>query len=121
FEPYYHQVEEFIGMAGDGGANPFASPRKHDYPMPPLRRSGWNDLMELGARKAGYHPFPCPAMMNSEPYNGRPACTYCGFCTGYGCWNASKSSMDVTAVPAALETGKLEIRTNSRVTEILSN
>jgi gluconate 2-dehydrogenase alpha chain len=59
--------------------------------------------------------------MISEDYDNRPACSYCGYCTGHGCWNDAKASTLVSAIPKAEKTGKLEIRTNSRVVKILSN
>jgi gluconate 2-dehydrogenase alpha chain len=120
-EPYYEQVEDLVGISGQGGANPFESPRKKDYPLPPLRRSGICEFAADGLKKAGYHPFPQPAGVVSQDFNGRSACSYCGYCTGHGCWNDAKSSTLVSAIPAAEQTGKLEIRTNSRVMKILSN
>jgi gluconate 2-dehydrogenase alpha chain len=120
-EPYYEMTEQFVGISGDGGTNPFESPRKNDYPMPGLRRSGLGEFAADGLAKAGLHPFTCPAGITSVDYNGRPACSYCGYCTGHGCWNDSKASTLVSAIPAAQETGKLEVRANSRVTKILTN
>ena len=120
-EPYYEKTEQLTGISGEGGSNPFESPRKNDYPLPPLRRSGICDFANDGLQKAGYHPFPGPAGMISEDYNGRAACSYCGYCTGHGCWNDAKASTLVSAIPEAEKTGKLEIRTNSRVIKILSN
>ncbi len=120
-EPYYEKVEQFVGISGDGGTNPFESPRKNDYPMPGLRRSGLGEWAFDGLTKAGLDPFTSPAGILSQDYNGRPACTYCGYCTGHGCWNDAKAGTQVTAIPAALDTGKLEVRPNSRVTKILTN
>lgn len=120
-EPYYEQVEYLIGVSGQGGSNPFESPRKKDYPLPPLQRSGLLDLADSAMAKVGFHPFPQPAAIISQNYNDRAACTYCGYCTGHGCWNDAKSSTLVSAIREAEKTGKLEIRTNSRVTKILSN
>ena len=120
-EPYYEQVEYLVGISGQGGSNPFESKRKKDYPLPPLRRSGLGDLADTAIKQAGCNPFPQPAAIISQDYNDRPACTYCGYCTGHGCWNDSKSSTLVSAIREAEKTGKLEIRTNSRVTKILSN
>jgi gluconate 2-dehydrogenase alpha chain len=55
--------------------------------------------MKEAMKGAGYDPFPQPSAILSETYEGRPACTYCGFCTtGYGCWNNSKSSTLVTSI-----------------------
>ncbi|MGI8486568.1 MAG: GMC oxidoreductase, partial [Thermomicrobiales bacterium] len=120
-EPYYEQVEYLIGVSGQGRSNPFEAPRKKDYPLPPLQRSGLLDLADSAMAKVGFHPFPQPAGIISQDYNGRSACTYCGYCTGHGCWNDAKSSTLVSAIPEAEKTGKLEIRTNCRVTKILSN
>src|SRR5699024_7223142 len=120
-EPYYEQVEQFIGISGQGGSNPFESPRKNDYPMPPLRRSGLTELADTAMAQVGFNPFPQPASILSQDYNGRYACSFCGYCSGHGCWNGAKGSTLVTAIPEAEKTGKLEIRTHSRVTKLLSN
>jgi gluconate 2-dehydrogenase alpha chain len=118
-EPYYEKVEQLIGVSGVGGANPFESPRKNDYPMPPLRSTGFTELARDAMESLGYHPFPQPSAILSEDWNGRPACTYCGYCTGYGCWNDSKSSTLVSAIAEADATGNLDLRTGCRVTKIL--
>lgn len=114
-EPYYEKVEQLIGVSGKGGENPFESPRKNNYPLPPLQRFGGGQYVSETMTELGYHPFPTPSGILSEEYDGRPACTYCGYCVGQGCWNDSKSSTLVSAIPRAEDTGNLEIRTNSRV------
>lgn len=120
-EPYYEKVEHLIGVSGKGGKNPFESPRKSDYPMPPLQRFGGSEFVAEGMEALGYHPFAIPSAIASEEYNGRPACTYCAYCGGHGCWNDSKSSTLVTAIPLAEGSGNLEIRTNSRVLRVLTD
>lgn len=117
-ESYYDSVEYAAGVSGEGGSNPFESPRSRDYPMPPLRKMGYARMAEQAMSDLGYHPFPQPAAINSQTYDNRPACTYCGFCGGFGCWNGSKSSTLVTTIRDAEETGNLEVRPNSRVTRI---
>ena len=120
-EPYYDKVEYTIGVAGKGGANPFEAPRARDYPMPPARSMGYGEMVADAWTSLGYHPFPQPTVNATQEYDGRPACTYCGFCSPYGCWNDAKGSTLVTAIRKATATGKLEIRANSRVTKILTN
>lgn len=118
-EPWYDKVEYAIGVSGAAGSNPFDPPRSRPYPMPPLRRKGWNLFAHEKLKALGYHPFPQPTAINSVPYGGRAACSYCGYCSGYGCWNDSKGSTLVTTIPLARASGRLEIRTNARVTRIL--
>ena len=129
-EPYYDQVEYLIGVSGQAGnvngeivqgGNPFESPRKRDYPLPPLRRMDYANLAQEAIANLGYDPFPQPAAIISQDYDGRPACTYCGYCGSFGCWNDAKSSTLVSAIRHAEATGNLEIRPNSRVMKILSN
>jgi gluconate 2-dehydrogenase alpha chain len=130
-EPYYDQVEYLIGVSGkagnitgkvQAGGNPFEAPRDRDYPMPPLRSLEFATKLGHSMHELGYHPFPQPAAITSRNFNGRPPCSYCGFCGyGFGCWNDSKSSTLVSAIKEAEKTGKLEIRTNSRVMKIMSD
>ena len=121
-EPFYDEVEFKVGVSGKGGSNPFEAPRARGYPMPPLRPSGYPTMIAQAMNSLGYHSFPQPAAILSESYRGRVACTYCGFCgDGFGCWNNSKSSTLVTLIAEAEKTGRLKIRTNSRVMAILSD
>jgi gluconate 2-dehydrogenase alpha chain len=79
-------------------------------------------MMAEAMKRLGLDPFQQPAAINSEIYDERPPCTYCGFCgSGFGCWNDSKSSTLVTSIPRAESTGKLDLRPNSRVLEILTD
>jgi gluconate 2-dehydrogenase alpha chain len=117
-EPYYERVEYEIGVSGLKGANPFEGKRARDYPMPPLRPSGYTQKAERAMSSLGYHPFPQPAAINSVDFQGRAPCSYCGFCSGFGCWNDSKASTLVTAIRRAEQTGRLEIRAMSAVTKI---
>ena len=126
-EPYYEKVEYEIGVSGkagnlggklDPGGNIFEGPRKREYPMPPLRGTGFVDLMTASARGLGWHPFPGPAAINSQMYQGRPACAYHGFCNRGGCHVDAKSSTAVTTIPKAVETGRLKVVTRAHVTTL---
>ncbi|HVV89290.1 MAG TPA: GMC family oxidoreductase [Solirubrobacterales bacterium] len=118
-EPYYDKVEWQLGVSGKKGANPYEAPRSRDYPMPPLRAAGFPASMAETMAGMGLHPFEQPAAINSEIFNERPPCSFCGFCGyGFGCWNDSKTSTLVTSIPRAEESGHLDLRPNSRVLEI---
>lgn len=126
-EPYYDKVEYAIGVSGQAGrirdqllpgGDPFEGPRSREYPMPPLRRTGFTELMTAAARDLGWHPFPAPAAINSQPRDGRRACTFCGFCQSNGCHVNAKGSTSVTAIPRAERTGLLRIETGARAVSI---
>jgi choline dehydrogenase-like flavoprotein len=112
-EPYYTKAEWELGISGEGGANPFESPRSKPYPLPPMPVKSSGVLFERGARKLGLHPFPAPLAILSEPYRGRGACTHCGFCAMFGCEMRAKSSTLATVIPVAEKTGRCEIRAES--------
>src|SRR6185295_19271751 len=68
---------------------------------------------EAASKKLGYHPFSTPRAIISQPYNGRPACSYCGFCQGFGCHVGAKSSILVTKLPEADATGNFKLITGA--------
>jgi choline dehydrogenase-like flavoprotein len=117
-EPYYTKVEWEIGVSGLAGASPFDPPRSKPYPMPPLPVKGSGVIFERAARKLGWHPFPAPMAILSQPRPGRSACVNCGFCLAFGCEVGAKSSSLATAIRMAEKTGRCEIRPNSYVHRI---
>jgi choline dehydrogenase-like flavoprotein len=117
-EPYYTKVEWEIGVSGLAGASPFDPPRSKPYPMPPLPVKSSGVLFERAARKLGWHPFPAPMAILSQPRPGRSACVQCGFCLSFGCEVGAKSSSLVAAIRVAERTGRCEIRPNSYVHRI---
>jgi choline dehydrogenase-like flavoprotein len=117
-EPYYTKVDWEIGVSGLAGASPFDPPRSKPYPMPPLPTKSSGVLMERGARKLGWHPFPAPLVINSQFYRGRPACVHCGFCHGFACEVVAKASTLTTVIPEAEATGRCEVRPESYVSRV---
>ena len=117
-EPYYTKVDWEIGVSGQAGASPFEPPRTRPYPVPSLPPKSIGVLAERGARKLGWHAFPAPMAILSEPYRGRAACIQCGFCMFYGCEVRAKSSTLATMIPEAEATGRCEIRPLSYVRKI---
>jgi gluconate 2-dehydrogenase alpha chain len=126
-EPYYDKVERAIGVSGQAGnikgvidprGNIFEGPRERAYPMPALRGTEFTDLMGTAAQRLGWHPFPGPAAVNSEVYDGRSACMYHGFCNRGGCHVSAKNSTAVSTIPRAERTGYLSVVTEAHVTRI---
>jgi len=115
-EPYYTKVDWEVGVAGAPG--PFDPPRSRPYPMPPHPPKSTGVLLERGAKKLGYKPFPAPMAIASKPFDGRSQCVQCGFCEGFGCEVRAKSSSLVSVIPKAVASGRCEIRPNSYARKI---
>ena len=126
-EPYYDAVEYEVGISGQAGningtiderGNIFEGPRQREFPMPPLRGSGFTELMSDAARGLGWHPFPGPAAIASRTYEGRAGCVYHGFCSRGGCHIDAKSSTAVSTIPKAMDTGRFSVVARARVSRI---
>ena len=117
-EPHYTKVEWEVGVSGLAGASPFDPPRSKPYPMPPLPVKSSGVIFEGAARKLGWHPFPAPMAILSQPRPGRSACINCGFCLAFGCEVGAKSSSLASVIRMAERTGRCEIRPNSYVHRI---
>ncbi|HWF22389.1 MAG TPA: GMC family oxidoreductase [Acidimicrobiales bacterium] len=116
-EPFYADVERRIGVSGEAGANPFAAWRSGPYPMPPGPSMYGATLSAAAAEQLGYHPYPAPGATNSLPYDGRPACNNCGFCSFFGCPIHAKGD-PVAMLQRALLSGHAEIRPETFVSRI---
>ncbi|MFC6646963.1 GMC family oxidoreductase [Granulicella cerasi] len=109
-EPYYREVEEFIGVSGPE-SYPWDATRH--YPLGPIAINKPGVFMQRGFAALGLRTAAAPIAAVSEryerpEYGAREACVNRGFCH-QGCRNGAKASMDVTYLPWAVERGA-EIR-----------
>jgi gluconate 2-dehydrogenase alpha chain len=115
-EPYYTLLEYDIGIAGDDAAA--FLPRSKGFPMPPMRPFRMGEFYKEATKKLGLHAHPVPVGLNTVPYRGRPATTYCAWSNGFGSYTGDKWDPSLTSVPEALATGNLDLRTHCRVIRI---
>ncbi len=115
-EPYYTLLEQEIGIAGDE-SNPFIQ-RSKPLPMPPMRPFRLGERYREATERMGLHPHPVAAGVNTIPYRGRPATTYCAWSNGFGSFNRDKWDPSLTSIPEALATGNFDLRTHCRVIRI---
>lgn len=120
-EPFYTEAERLTGVQGKQGVNPFESHRSADYLMPPGVPMYVAEVLSAGVTAQGYTPFAYPTGVTSRPYRGRPPCVDCGFCSGYGCPNNSKSSPAVTTLREALLTGNCQLRYHCMVIQLIND
>ncbi|WP_410014397.1 GMC family oxidoreductase [Sodalis sp. C49] len=131
-EPFYMQFERLAGTSGyasnvngtrrDGG-NPYEGMRSGEYPTPPMKQPYGPTLFAEAARNLGYKAFPVPSSLVSQAYTNplgvtMGPCTYCGFCTNYGCANYSKASAITTVLPVLVRKDNFSALTNSEVMKV---
>jgi len=117
-EPYYQRAEEEMGVSGRAVPHPFAEPRKKPYPLPPLQDHPIAGELDAACKKLGYHSIPTARGIISEAYRGRTGCVYCALCGSYGCEHDAKSGTNASLIPAAMATGKVEVRPRCMATEV---
>lgn len=117
-EPFYDRAEEELGVSGNAVPHKFLEPRKKNYPMPPLAEHPVAFEIDKACKSLGWQSIPTARGIASIAYKGRGGCTYCALCGSYGCENNAKSSTLASLIPAALETGHVEIRPRSMAREI---
>ncbi len=120
-EPFYAWGERVLGVQGIKGADPFEGPRSTDYPMAPGAPMYGGLVVKKGLDALGYTMFPYPSAVNSVPYDGRPACVDCGFCSSYGCPTNAKGSTAVTMLRKALVSGNCQLRAETRAVRLQTN
>jgi choline dehydrogenase-like flavoprotein len=118
-EPFYEKAEWEMGVSGDVAPDPFHAPRRRGLPMPPLPPNREYQILKPAALRKGWHPFDIPMLRNSVPYNGRGPCMRCRWCVGFACEVNAKNGTQNTVIPAALETGLCELRTDAMAREIV--
>ncbi|HEX6010879.1 MAG TPA: GMC family oxidoreductase, partial [Geminicoccaceae bacterium] len=104
-EPYYARAEDKMGVTRTNG-------------IPGLPGNNNFKVMYTGAKRLGYKKVNTGHMaINSEPRHDRPSCQQIGFCF-QGCKSSAKWSTLYTEIPAAMETGKLELRPECQVIQV---
>jgi choline dehydrogenase-like flavoprotein len=116
-EPYYNQVEDFVGISGSYENLP-QLPDSRFLPAMKLTcgehllkkgvESKWNDRKVIIGRAA----------ILTQPHQGRAACHWCGHCDR-GCSTHSYYSSPGSTLPAAAKTGRMTLKPNSVVRELI--
>jgi choline dehydrogenase-like flavoprotein len=105
-EPYYAKAESKMGVTGTNN-------------IPRLPGNNNYKVLAAGAKRVGYKEFHTGNMaINSEPRDGRGSCQQIGFCF-QGCKSGAKWSTLMAEIPKGEATGKLEVRPNSQVLQVL--
>lgn len=117
--PYFAEAERISGVAGDSVNNLLQGDAP--FPLPATRPFRMGELFIEAATDMGLHPHHVPVGMTTRPYNGFPEMTYTAWDAGFGSWTGDKWHPGLTSVREALATGNFDLRTECRVTRILTD
>ncbi len=134
-EPHFDFAEKVFGTSGTAwsvngqvvgqgrGGNPFAPDRSDDFPLPAQKRTVSAQRFGEAAAQLGYHPYDLPSANASGPYTNpygcqMGPCNFCGYCSGYACYNYSKASPNVNVLPALRRMPNFELRPRSHVLRV---
>ena len=118
-EPYYDKAEEWVGVAGNKDGLWWQPDGKF---LPPIPLTCGEQKLKTATEKLGWKLIqPRLAMLTAvKPQHrkyGRAQCHYCGSC-GNGCSVGAMFNSISSTLPAANETKRLTLRTNSIVRHI---
>lgn len=116
--PYYDKAEEFIGVSGNKDG---ISHLPDGNFLPPMALTCGEQLLKKGSLKTGRPAIGSRVAMLTavKPHmKGRAACHYCGNC-GDGCDVGAMFNSVVSTLPVAAATGRMTLRPNSVVRNII--
>ncbi len=113
-DSYYAVAEQQMGVAAP--VNPLR-PGGGPHILPPHPLSYGSARLAKGFAAVGATLLPNSLAILSRPTASRPQCNYCGGCT-QGCPIGDKGSADVTFLPPARATGRLDLRIETQALEV---
>ena len=116
--PWYDKVQSDVGMAGDAEKEIWR-PAGDPYPLPPVLVSNHGKTLAKGFEAMGMHTSPIPMAILTQPYKGRDACVWDGWCDA-GCPTGALANPLVVYIPRALKAGA-KMKSDCQVTRVLTD
>ncbi len=114
-EPYYDEVERYVGISGQSEGHPALPDGRF---LPPMAMTcGEKLLRERAKSKFGRTVTMGRTAILTRNHNGRAACHYCGPCER-GCMTYSYFSSPFTTVRDALDSRNCTLLTNAIVSQV---
>jgi choline dehydrogenase-like flavoprotein len=114
--PYYAYVERTIGVCGTREGLAVLPDGEFSGPPPPLRCA--EQIASVACRQVGLRLIPTRKALQVGRGGPRMPCHYCGRCMD-GCDVGAIFTTPNTLLPRALATGRLTLRTNALVRQLL--
>ena len=116
--PYYDRVQAEVGLSGDAEAEIWRPPGD-PYPLPPVPVWPHGEVMAKGFASMDMAVAPVPLAVLTQPYKGRAACIYDGWCEA-GCPTGALANPLVVYFPQAIAAGAV-LQSESHVTRVLTD
>ena len=118
FRPWFEKAEWEWAVSGDATQSAEEMRPGYQYPVPPLKpHMSTPFLMDLFGT-AGLQPYLGARAINSLTYDGRPGCSFCGYCQFFGCALNCRANACNTMLYRARQTGKCDLRPGHYVTRV---
>ncbi len=118
FRPYFEKAEWDWCVAGDARQSPEHMREGYQYPMPLLKAHASSEFLIDVFGKAKLQPYYGARAINSQVFDARPACSFCGYNQFFGCAVNSRSNSGNTVLRRALNTGRCDLRIRHYVTRL---
>jgi choline dehydrogenase-like flavoprotein len=118
FVPYFEKAEWEWNVSGDARQSPEWMRDGYQYPMPPLKAHASSSFLFNVFQKYKMQPYFGARAVNSETFDGRPACSFCGYNQFFGCAVNSRANSVNTVLRRAIGTGRCDLRLNHCVTRV---
>lgn len=115
-EPFYNQVDEFLGVSGLGGDPAYTD---QDFPLPPLPIGRAGLQAAAGMNKLGWHWWPGTHAIPTSSFKNMGQCVRYGVCER-GCPAGAKASFDIGYWPHATAAGA-QLITGARVSKVTTD
>ena len=113
--PYYSYVERMIGVTGSRENMDIVPDGEY---LPPLKFRCSEEIMKRACARLGIPVIPVRKAVLTKPYDGRPACHYCGHCM-QGCDVGAIFNTATAMIPKARRTGNFTLLENRAARELL--
>jgi len=113
--PYYSYVEKMIGVTGSRENMDIVPDGEY---LPPLKFRCSEEIMKRACARLGIPVIPVRKAVLTKPYDGRPACHYCGHCM-QGCDVGAIFNTATAMIPKARRTGNFTLLENRAARELL--
>ncbi|HYM12417.1 MAG TPA: GMC family oxidoreductase [Bryobacterales bacterium] len=114
--PYYDKAERLVGIVGSKDG--YFNMPDGVYCGPPHKPRCTELFLQERCAKIGVPVLPERTAVLSVPYDGRPACHYCGAC-GNGCDVGARFSSLDAIIPKLKKLSNFTLRTNSVAHQVL--